>query len=153
METAPNQDQPHPAAFRSRRVLPYPPQRVFDAFARPEFLSRFWGPKGFTSTFQVFEFRPGGRWNFIMHGPDGTDYPNQSVFTRLEAPSTWAVEHLLPPHFTLTVTLSPQDGGTALTWLQEFKDPAVAAKIKPIVEPANEQNLDRLEAVLAGDVL
>jgi uncharacterized protein YndB with AHSA1/START domain len=42
-------------------------------------LSRWWGPAGFTNTFEVCEFKKGGRWSFVMHGPDGRNYPNESV--------------------------------------------------------------------------
>ena len=138
------------AIFRAHRVLANPPERVFEAFARPELLARWWGPSGFTSTFEVFEFRPGGRWKFVMHGPDGSHHPNESVFLRLDAPSTVVIQHVSPPHFVLTVTLALHEGGTAITWAQEFEDSAVAARIRHIVEPANEQNLDRLQSVLAG---
>jgi hypothetical protein len=48
------------------------------------------------------------------------------------------------------VTVAAHESGTAITWAQEFEDAAVAARITHIVEPANEQNLDRLLAVLAG---
>jgi hypothetical protein len=73
------------ATFRSRRLLPFPAQRVFEAFARPELLERWWGPSGFTNTFEVFEFKPGGRWKFVMHGPTNTHIPNESVFLELDA--------------------------------------------------------------------
>jgi uncharacterized protein YndB with AHSA1/START domain len=121
---------------------------VYDAFARPELLARWWGPTRFTNTFEIFEFKPGGRWKFVMHGPDGTHHPNESVFLELEAPSRLVIHHVSAPRFVLTVTLTPQEGGTALTWTGVFEDPAVAARIRHIVEPANEQNLDRLQSLL-----
>jgi uncharacterized protein YndB with AHSA1/START domain len=80
MATSPKPGSPSGAIFRSHRVLPYPPRSVFEAFARPEVLARWWGPNGFTNTFEVFEFRPGGRWKFVMHGPEGSNHPNESVF-------------------------------------------------------------------------
>lgn len=138
------------AAFCSHRVLPYQPQSVFEAFARPELLAQWWGPTGFTNTFEVFEFRPGGRWKFMMHGPDGSNHPNESVFLALQAPSKVVIQHVSPPHFVLTVTLAAHEAGTAITWTQEFEDSAVATRIRHIVAPANEQNLDRLVYVLAG---
>ena len=150
MATAPKPGDPDGATFRSHRVLPYRPQTVFEAFARPELLARWWGPDGFTNTFEIFEFRPGGRWKLVMHGPEGTHHPNESVFLELEAPSRLVIQHVSPPRFVLTVTLAARDAGTALTWAQEFEDAAVAARIRHIVEPANEQNLDRLLFVLAG---
>jgi uncharacterized protein YndB with AHSA1/START domain len=149
MTPAPSSAQPHDGTFRTQRVLPFPPERVFEAFARPELLARWWGPSGFTNTFEVFEFKPNGRWKFVMHGPDGTNYPNENIFVTVDAPSTIVIQHILVPHFTLTVSLARQQGGTALTWVQVLKDTAFAARVRHIIEPANEQNLDRLHAVLA----
>ena len=136
--------------FRTQRVLPFPPEVVFDAFARPELLARWWGPNGFTNTFEIFEFRQGGRWKFVMHGPNGANHPNENTFLKLERPSRIVIQHVSFPHFVLTVTLTSAPSGTALTWNQEFEDPAFAAQVRPIVEPANEQNLDRLTAALGG---
>ena len=137
-------------AFRSHRAVPYQPEAVFEAFARPEVLARWWGPDGFTNTFEIFEFRPGGRWKYVMHGPRGSLYPNESVFLELHAPSRVVIHHISKPRYVLTVTVAAHEAGSAITWVQEFEDAAVAARIRHIVEPANEQNLDRLESVLSG---
>ena len=142
-------DEGRDATFRTQRVLPHRPQSIFDAFARPEILARWWGPAGFTNTFETFEFRPGGHWKYVMYGPNGTHHPNESVFLELDAPSKLVIRHVSKPRYVLTVTLAAQDAGTALAWSQEFDDSAVAARIRHIVEPANEQNLDRLGSVLA----
>ena len=83
-----------------------------------------------------------------MHGPDGSNHPNESVFLEL-TPSKLVIQHVSRPHYVLTVTLATHEGGTAISWAQEFEDSAVAARIRHIVEPANEQNLDRLVSVLA----
>lgn len=142
--------QQNDAAFLSRRVVAHSPEAIFRAFARPELLARWWGPSGFTSTFEVCEFRPGGRWKFVLHGPNGANYPNESVFLEL-APARIVIRHVSKPRYVLTVTMATEDVGTAITWRQEFEDPAVAARVRHIVEPANEENLDRLVAVLAGE--
>ena len=86
-----------------------------------------------------------------MHGPNGTHHPNESVFLTLEAASRLVIHHVSAPRFVLRITLTAHDGGTAIDWTGMFEDPAVAARIRHIVEPANEQNLDRLRAVLAGE--
>jgi len=85
-----------------------------------------------------------------MHGPDGSHHPNESVFLELHAPFKVVIQHVSPPRYVLTVTVAAHQAGTAITWAQEFEGPAVAARIRHIVEPANEQNLDRLLSVLAG---
>jgi uncharacterized protein YndB with AHSA1/START domain len=139
------------ATFRSERVLPHTQQQIFEAFARPEVLASWWGPSGFTNTFEIFEFRPHGRWKFVMHGPNGSNHPNESLFLELEPPTRLVIQHVSPPHFVLTITLTAHEHGTAVTWAQKFEDSEVAARIKHIVEPANEQNLDRLQRVLRND--
>ena len=150
MDTSQSQGKTTGRVFRCHRVLPYPPQRVFEAFAKPELLARWWGPDGFTNTFEVFEFTVGGRWKFVMHGPGGSHHPNESVFLELKAPSAVVIHHVSQPRYVLRVTLATRAGETAIEWTQEFEDAAVADRIRHIVEPANEQNLNRLQSVLAG---
>ena len=62
------------------RVIDAPRDRVFKVFADPAHLAQWWGPTGFTSTFTEFDLRPNGAWRFVMHGPGGVSYPNESVF-------------------------------------------------------------------------
>ena len=61
------------------RVFNAARELVFKAWTDPDHLVHWWGPKGFTNTFQEFDLRPGGIWRFVMHGPDGVDYKNKSV--------------------------------------------------------------------------
>ncbi len=138
------------STLSTSRTLPYSPQAIYQAFASADVLASWWGPDGFTNSFDVFEFRVGGRWKFTMHGPDGTDYPNECVFAALEPGSTVVINHVCPPYFTLAIGLTPVEGGTHLTWEQAFNDSRTAQAIKHIVEPANEQNLDRLTVALGG---
>lgn len=128
------------------RVIPASPGQVYAAFVEPERLARWWGPKGFRNTFQVFEPRPGGSWRFVMHGPDGTDYPNESRFEAL-VPGERVV--IRGPHFTLTVALEPAGAATRLAWRQSFDTVEECEALRSFAGPANEENLDRLEAELA----
>jgi uncharacterized protein YndB with AHSA1/START domain len=136
--------------FRTSRFLPHPPAAVFGAFADPARLARWWGPAGFTNEFEAFDFSPGGGWRFVMIGPDGSRHPNENVFALIDAPSKVVIDHVSNPRFVLTVELNPEGSGTRVVWTQAFADPAVARAVKHIVEPANEDNLDRLGAVLAA---
>lgn len=135
--------------FSTSRILPHSPDEVFAALADAERLARWWGPSGFRNEFSTFEFREGGRWIFVMIGPDGARHPNESAFTRIDPGKEVVIRHRSAPQFTLTIALAPADSGTHLTWTQAFDDPAVARAVQHIVIPANEQNLDRLTLVLA----
>jgi uncharacterized protein YndB with AHSA1/START domain len=136
--------------FATQRHIPADPAEVFAAIADPRRLARWWGPEGFTNTFEVCDFTPGGAWRFTMHGPDGANYPNESVFAEIEPGRRVVIDHIAPPRFRLVVELSPAEGGTLVSWAQTFEDPAVAAAVRPIVEPANEQNLTRLAEEVAA---
>jgi uncharacterized protein YndB with AHSA1/START domain len=136
--------------FATAREIAAPPAKVFAAIAEPARLARWWGPKGFTNKFEVCEFKPGGRWVFAMIGPDGKVYPNEMVFDAIERDRRIVVRHLSAPTFVLTITLEPTATGTRVLWEQVLDDPAVARTVRPIVEPANEQNLDRLTAEIGA---
>ncbi len=84
-----------------------------------------------------------------MHGPDGTNYPNEATFASLEPGRAVVINHISQPHFQLSITLEPTATGTLVTWEQVFESPQVAASIRHIVEPANEQNLSRWQAEVA----
>ena len=133
----------------SERVLDASPEQVFEAYRDPERLARWWGPAGFSSTFKEFEFRPGGAWKFTMHGPDGTDYYNESEFIELEPAKRVVLEHLRPMHrFMMTMTLAEEAGKTRITWRLRFDSVEECERVKQFVVPANEQNLDKLAAEL-----
>ena len=134
--------------LRTSRILPYTPSAIYAAFSDPDVLASWWGPEGFTNTFEVFEFNVGGRWKFVMHSADGKSYPNESEFAVLEPGVKVVISHVVHPHYTLCVTLEPVAAGTRLKWEQSFKDGRTAQGLRHIVEPANEQNLDRLTRAL-----
>jgi uncharacterized protein YndB with AHSA1/START domain len=62
------------------RVFDAPREMVWEAWTDPKQVALWWGPKGFTTTIEEMEVRPGGVWKQVMHGPDGAEYPNKSVF-------------------------------------------------------------------------
>lgn len=141
------------ATLRTGRQLSAAPARVFAAFSNPDELSRWWGPKDFTNTFDTFEFTPGGRWIFTMHAPGGTDHANEMIFRVIEPDARIVVDHVVFPLFRLTVRLSARDESTHLQWEQEFENAETADKFRPLAGTANEQVLDRLEAVLADETI
>lgn len=85
-----------------------------------------------------------------MHGPDGHDYQNESVFSEVDVGSKVVIDHISKPNYRLTITLAPSTTGTLVSWEQAFEKPDVARGIAHIVVPANEQNLDRLAVEVLG---
>jgi len=65
------------------RVLTAPRELVWEAWTNPKHVANWWGPRGFTTTTKRHEFRVGGYWEHVMHGPDGTNYPNKSRFAEI----------------------------------------------------------------------
>jgi uncharacterized protein YndB with AHSA1/START domain len=130
------------------RVFDAPRERVFEAWTDPDHLAQWWGPKGFTNTFEEFDLRPGGNWRFVMHGPDGVDYKNHSVFVEVVKPERIVFDHVSGPQFQVTATFAEQAGRTRLTFRMLFESAAKCEMVKGFAVEANEQNFDRLEVEL-----
>ena len=137
--------------FNTSREIPATVADVYAAFSDAERLARWWGPAGFTNTFNICEFETGGRWSYVMHSPHGGSPANESVFELIEPLKKVVIGHVSEPKYRLTIDLAPTATGTLVSWSQEFEDPEVAARIEKIVVPANEQNLDRLTAEVLGE--
>jgi uncharacterized protein YndB with AHSA1/START domain len=112
------------------RVYDAPRELVFRMFTDPEHVRQWWGPNGFTTTTHTMDVRPGGVWRFVMHGPDGTDYPNLITYAEVARPERLAYQHgsdeSEPAHFEVTVTFQEQDGKTTVTMRSIF--PTAAAR-------------------------
>ena len=92
METTTNRQ------LRITKTLKAPIDLVWEVWTKPEHISNWWGPKGFTNTIHKMEFKKGGEWKFTMHGPDGTDYTNRSIFREIVPMKKIVFEHF-NPHF------------------------------------------------------
>ena len=107
------------------RTIEGPRQLVFQMYTEVRHLSRWWGPDGFTTTTHAFEFRVGGVWDFVMHGPDGTDYPNHIEWLEIVAPERIVLLHGEeaddPAAFVSTITLAVRGDTTEVTMQAVFK--------------------------------
>lgn len=136
--------------IETHRVIPFTPSEVFRAFADPTVLAMWWGPNGFTNTFDEFEFSEGGMWRFTMHSPDGKDFPNESRFVKLSEPSLVVIDHLCAPRFQAHFSFDESPDGCKLYWCMVFEDPQTCANVAKFAGGANEQNIDRLVAALGN---
>jgi uncharacterized protein YndB with AHSA1/START domain len=116
------------------RLVDAPRELVFEAFTEVRHLSQWWGPDGFKTTTRAFEFRAGGVWDFVMHGPDGTDYQEWISFTDIVAPERIALLHGEsrddPNAFESFLTFAPDGAGTRIEMrtvfpTRELRDEAV----------------------------
>ena len=137
-------------AFENQKNISTSSKEIFKAFEDPSLLAKWWEPDGFTTTTNTFEFKPKGKWEFVMHGPDGTDYPNEIIFQEISEPNKIVMHHSVEPHFTLTVTIEDVEGGAVINWHQNFDNEEVARNIAHIVKPANEQILEKLQALVTN---
>ena len=125
---------------------------MWEVWTDPEHVKNWWGPKGFTSTIHNMDFKEGGEWKLTMHGPDGTNYPNRSIFKEIIPFKKIVFEHF-NPHFTTTVLFDPSADGeeTHMDWTMLFD----TAEMREIVvkahkaEEGQRQNVERLEKYLS----
>lgn len=75
------------------RVFDAPRDLVFKAWSSPEHLDRWWGPEGFRNETLSMDFRVGGAWRYIMHGPNGVDFPNRIDYTEIITSERIAYDH------------------------------------------------------------
>jgi uncharacterized protein YndB with AHSA1/START domain len=100
------------------RVINAPRELVFEAFTDVRHLAQWWGPDGFTTTTRAFEFRVGREWDFVMHGPDGTDYQEWISWTEIIPPERIALRHGEsrddPNAFESVLTFAPDGAATRI---------------------------------------
>jgi uncharacterized protein YndB with AHSA1/START domain len=132
----------------STRLIDAPREKVFAAYVERDKIQRWWGPKGFTNDFQVFEPKLGGEWRFVMIGPDGKEYKNHSVIVELVPNEKFVYHHRSGPIYVGTVTFADEAGKTRLNFRMDFEPADFIAKMRDFILNANEENFDRLEAVL-----
>jgi uncharacterized protein YndB with AHSA1/START domain len=75
------------------RVFEAPRELVFAAWTTPEHLTKWFGPKGFTTNTHECDVRTGGRWRFDMIAPDGKVFDNRIVFLEIKAPELLVFDH------------------------------------------------------------
>ncbi|HEY4140115.1 MAG TPA: SRPBCC family protein [Pseudolabrys sp.] len=123
-----------PRSIIGTRTFDAPRDLVFEAFSDPKHLAQWWGPIGFTTTTSAFDFKPGGVWRFVMHGPDGRDYQNRITFDEIVPPQRIAYHHgggdVEPVQFNTTVTFEDLGNNrTRLVWHGTFSSAEERARV------------------------
>lgn len=138
-----------------QREIPFARALVWKALTDPEHVNQWWGPDGFRCERATMDFRVGGAWTFDMVGPDGTRYPNHSIFKEITPLSRLVFDHGDGRRmwFEATITLQDAGKGTLITLRQlypsrEFRD-EVVNKYGAI--EGGKQHLAKLEAYVKAN--
>jgi uncharacterized protein YndB with AHSA1/START domain len=138
----------------SSRVFNTKRELMYQAWSNPNHLKNWWGPAGFTNTFNEFDFRVGGKWSFIMHGPDKGNYANECEFIKIEEPSLIAWKRHSKPLFQVVATFDElSENKTKLVFKMLFDTAKECNQLKGFVVDKNEENFDKLEIELSKMVL
>lgn len=138
------------------RTFNAPRELVWDVWTDPKHIIHWWGPRGFTNTIDTMEVKPGGIWKLVMHGPDGTDYPNKIIYREVVKPERLIYTHGSddldhPGDFEVTVLFREKEGKTEI-YMQMLFHSAEARNITVEKYGAVEglkQTMDRLEQYLS----
>ena len=102
------------------RMLNAPIDLVWEVWTNPEHIANWWGPSGYTNTIHKMEVIKGGEWRLTMHGPDGKDYPNKSMFIEIVPLKKIVFQHF-NPNYIATIIFEPKEKETLLEWAMLFE--------------------------------
>ena len=139
--------------IRITRVYDAPVQAVWDAWTDPDQAAQWWGPRGFTLTTHSKDLRPGGTWNYTMHGPDGVEYPNSTHYLEVDECAKLVYDHGAnddrPPLFRVTVLFSENKGKTKMEMRIALPTPEAAEETRKFIKGAGgDATWDRLAEYL-----
>ena len=132
------------------RKLNAPVELVWEVWTSPQHIANWWGPNGFTNTITKMEVVPGGEWDLVMHGPDGTDYKNKSIFKEVIPFKKIVYEHVSSPRFIATVEFEEQGEQTLIAWHMIFESAEQFIQVVKTfkADEGLKQNIDKLNVYL-----
>jgi uncharacterized protein YndB with AHSA1/START domain len=135
------------------RVLDAPVELVWEVFTDPDHIAQWWGPNGFKNTITRMEVKPGGKWDLVMHGPDGTDYKNESVYLEVVTHRKIVFEHV-SPKFTATIGFEGRGEQTLLTWHMLFESAEQFIQVVKTfkADEGLKQNIEKLSRYLTAQL-
>ena len=139
--------------IRIIRIYDAPVQAVWEAWTDPEQVAKWWGPRGFTITTHSKDLKAGSHWDYTMHGPDGTDYPNTTKYFEVIPLAKLVYDHGghgdRPPLFRVTVFFTEKMGKTTLDMTMALPTPEALEETKKIIKMASGNSTwDRLAEYL-----
>jgi uncharacterized protein YndB with AHSA1/START domain len=134
------------------RTLNADVELVWEVWTNPEHIAQWWGPDGFTNTITKMELKSGGEWDLVMHGPDGKDYENKSIFKEIIPFKKIVYEHVSYPHIIATIHFEKQESQTLVTWhmLFDSREEFIGVVKTYKADEGLKQNVEKLSVYLAG---
>ena len=132
------------------RLFNAPIELLWEMWTNPDHIKNWWGPNGFTNTIHQMDFKEGGEWKLTMHGPDGTNYPNRSIFKEIVPFKKIVFEHF-NPNFITTVLFESKGDATLIDWTLLFDTAEMRETVVKAhkADEGQKQNIERLEKYLS----
>ncbi|MDN3547370.1 SRPBCC family protein [Mucilaginibacter aquaedulcis] len=138
--------------LRLTRIIDAPVELLWEVWTQPEHIAQWWGPNDFTTTINKMDVQPGGEWNLVLHGPDGTDYKNKSIFKEIVPFKKLVYDHMSSPKFVATIEFEAHGEQTHLSWHMLFETPEQFIQVVKTfkADEGLKQNLDKLNRYIKG---
>jgi len=132
------------------RTFKAPIDLMWEVWTNPEHIANWWGPNGFTNTIHKMDFQEGGEWTLTMHGPDGTNFPNRSIYKEIIPFKKIVFEHF-NPHFFTTVLFESKGEETQIDWTMLFDTAEMRETIIKAhkADEGQKQNMEKLEKYIS----
>jgi uncharacterized protein YndB with AHSA1/START domain len=138
--------------LRLTRTLDAPIELVWEVWTQPEHIAKWWGPNDFITTISKMVIEPGGEWDLVLHGPDGTDYKNKSIFKEIVPLKKIVFDHVSSPKFVTTIEFEAKGEQTFISWHMLFETHEQFIQVVKTfkADEGLKQNLEKLSQYVKG---
>jgi uncharacterized protein YndB with AHSA1/START domain len=135
--------------------FPVSQKRLWDAYADPRQLERFWGPPAWPATFTRHDFKVGGRAEYFMTGPNGAKWSGSWKFTVVNPISSFeahdgednAEDPNMPASMKFAFETTPT--GSRVTSVTQFSSVEAMEQMAAAMEEGLRAAMPQLDALLA----
>jgi len=137
--------------MRITRTFKAPVELLWEVWTAPAHIINWWGPNGFTTTIHKMDFKEEGEWNLTLHAPNGTNYPNKSIYKEIVLLKKIVFEHF-NPHFFTTVLFESKGDETQVDWTMVFDNAEIHETVVKVhkADEGLKQNVEKLGEYLLG---
>jgi uncharacterized protein YndB with AHSA1/START domain len=138
--------------LRLSRVFDAPRRLVFEAWSKPEHLSRWFAPRPLTISRCELDLRAGGAFRLVMRTPDGIEFPMDTTFREVVPQERIVFAGVIHGgvEVVTTVTFVEHDGKTTMNVHQTFSTESDATRGAPQGWAATLDQLGEFVATLAN---